>query len=82
MRNIKSSIHALALLLVVMLASNAQAIESIQLDEGIPADQAESIQYDQNYLSKLQFQGNETDQATQKLLGISEALNAKVLSFG
>jgi len=49
---------------------------AVGVDAGVPADQSKSIQQDQAYLKKLQYQNNEVDRETAKLLGIKGPLTA------
>ncbi len=52
---------------------------AIELDSGIPDDQARSLESDQAYLKKLQFQNGPNDEVTRKLLGLKGGLSAQSL---
>ena len=67
----------LGLVIASMIVSGR--VGAVSVDTAIPADQSKSIQADQAYLNKLQYQNNEADRTTARLLGIRGPLTAQKL---
>jgi hypothetical protein len=65
-----------AVVLTVVFSAQSMAVS---LDSAVPLDQTKSVQQDQDYLKKLQYQNNPTDVATAKLLKIKGGLTAEKL---